>query len=139
MANYRGKWRTNWFPVRDEAAFLAWAASLPISVETQEHTPDGIRRFALFPDPVVEPAGIPTAYFDDNRDIIEMSLPHELAPHLPEDVVAVFEEVGSEKLRYLVGYALAVDHQGRTLSVSLDDLPQKVRRYWHREVSDAAY
>ena len=54
--------------------------------------------------------------------------------------VAILQEVGAEKLRYLVGYAVAVNHRGETLAVSIDEVYGRVRNAgWGEDVSTATY
>lgn len=52
----------------------------------------------------------------------EIDLAAELAAHLPPQEIAVLIETGSEKLRYLVGEAIAVGPAGEIASVSLDSI-----------------
>lgn len=54
--------------------------------------------------------------------------------------MAVLEEVGAEKLRYLIGQALAVNHRGETISVSIDDIYKKIKQVgWSGCVREAIY
>jgi hypothetical protein len=45
-----------------------------------------------------------------------------VAAHPREGSVAVFFEVGAEGLRYLTGYAVAVNSAGRMVRVDLNDI-----------------
>lgn len=136
MANYAGHARSNRFRVRDEAAFLGWVETLPGVVARRE---DGNpERFALLVEDG-DDGGWPNWRHDDGEEE-EIDLHAELAGHLAEGEVAVLEEVGAEKLRYLVGYAVAVNHRGEKLAVSLDDIYEKVRAAgWGPDVSTATY
>lgn len=64
------------------------------------------------------PAGQPT-FYDSVIDLI--------AAHLVPSDVAVYMGVGREKMRYLDGVAVAVDHRGQTVRVSLDDIYDMAR------------
>ena len=55
------------------------------------------------------------------------------------DSVAVLQEVGHEKLRYLVGVALAVNADGEILKVSLDDLYPRIAEEWDLQATPAEY
>lgn len=137
MANYVGYARSNRFRVRDETAFLDRAEALPAVVARRE---DGNpERFALLVEE--EDDGRPNwRYHEETGDEEEMDLHAELAGHLAEGEVAVLQEVGAEKLRYLVGYAVAVNHRGEKLAVSLDDVYERVRAAgWGSDVSTATY
>jgi len=46
----------------------------------------------------------------------------ELADHLADGWVAILMEVGHEQSRYLVGYAVAVNSAGETVTVDLDSI-----------------
>jgi hypothetical protein len=51
-------------------------------------------------------------------------------------------EIGAEKLRYLTGVAIAVNHKGRAAVVSLDDIYRKAARTFRvpeNEISQDAY
>lgn len=134
MANYVGSARSNHFRVRDEATFLSWVETLPGVVARRE----GEDRFVL----LVEDGdgGWPNCRYDDEGEDEEIDLHAELAGYLAEGEVAVLQEVGAEKLRYLVGYAVAVNHRGEKLAVSIYDVYEKVREAgWGPDVSTAAY
>ncbi len=51
-----------------------------------------------------------------------------LAAYLKDDEVAVLMEVGSEKLRYLCGFATAVNSKGETVSISLEHIYELARK-----------
>lgn len=138
MANYVGYARSNCFRVRDEEAFLSWVETLPGVVARRENG-EGERFLLLVED--ADGGGWPHwRYYEDVEDEEEIDLHAELSEHLAEGEVAVLEEVGSEKLRYLVGYAVAVNHKGETLSVSIDGVYQKVHEAgWGDDVSTASY
>lgn len=136
MADYVGYARSNHFRVRDEVSFLYWVGTLPGVVTRRE---DGnAERFALLAEDG-DDGGWPNWRHDYGEEE-EIDLHAELAGHLAEGEVAVLEEVGAEKLRYLVGYAVAVNHRGEKLAVSLDDIYEKVRAAgWGPDVSTATY
>jgi hypothetical protein len=228
MANFVGSARSNYFEVRDEAAFLAWVEELPgVTAYNAEDGSDGRRRFTLLADDsddgtwpswrTVLQAG-PFAYHDDDDDrealeswvaelpkgtrlvggseglylvspeeapwpeeeepglaprlstaplgwLVarsarlrdagetlkaalyahmeyaddEIDVARELSEHLAEGSVAVLEEVGAERLRYLNGWAQAVDHRGEKITVTLDDVYAKAREAGWPEPTRAVY
>lgn len=140
MANYTAVARSNYFEVRDKETFIAWVSTLPGVVAETERSEDGGERFVLLCADG-DCGGWPSfRMYDDGRDDEEIDLPAELAEHLAEGSVAVLEEAGSEKLRYIVGYAIAVNHEGEVLSVSLRDIYGKIEDAgWGRDVSRASY
>jgi hypothetical protein len=48
-----------------------------------------------------------------------------LATHLEEGWVAILQEVGAEKLRYITGFTLAVNHKGETESINIGNIYRK--------------
>lgn len=138
MANYTGSARSNYFRVRDEAAFLAWVETLPGVVARRDD--EDLSRFVLLVEEG-DDGGWPNWLYDEQAESEEeIDLHAELADHLAEGEVAILEEVGAEKLRYLVGYAVAVNHRGEKLAVSIDDIYEKVREAgWGSDISTATY
>jgi hypothetical protein len=59
--------------------------------------------------------------YDQDSDT-EIDLLNEISLHLSTEQVAVLMEAGAEKLRYITGSALAVNHLGRVVEVSLSDI-----------------
>ncbi len=115
MANYYGSCRTNYFRVKDEEAFKAWVEELPGVVAVEEGG-----RFALLEE-YGEGWHEAGEKYDYDVDVID-----DVIPHLAPGEVAVFQEVGAEKLRYLVGYSVAVNDKGEKLWVDIEDIYKKV-------------
>ena len=89
---------------------------------------DGIHRFAINPDDGYD-SGWPTQRFNEETgDDDEVDVPGELAAYLKDGEVAVLIEVGSEKLRYLCGYATAVNSTGKTVNMSLEGIYESARK-----------
>lgn len=137
MANYTATTRSNYFAVKDEAAFTAWCAQR--SLHHWDREEDGQpRRFAISAD-TGDCCGWPMYdWADDGSDTVEIDFPEELAQHLAEGEVAVLIEIGNEKLRYLTGCAVAVDHTGETLVVSLDDIYEEAAKAFGRPLPTSA-
>lgn len=53
-----------------------------------------------------------------------------VASHLADGEVAVFQCIGREKLRYLTGFAVAINSEGEREVIDLDDLYLTVFRKW---------
>lgn len=66
-------------------------------------------------------------YDEQSGEEREVDLVAEISSHLADGEVAILQEVGAEKLRYLTGYSIAVNSLGQTFSVDIDDIYQKVR------------
>lgn len=116
MADYIACFRTHRFPVRDAARFRAWIDTVYGIDFTDEHEEGG--------KPVFEVGGygsIPDLR-DEDDEPSEIDFIAELARHLPEGEQAIITEIGHEKLRYLVGFSVAVDHNGSRIEVNVDDI-----------------
>jgi transcriptional antiterminator Rof (Rho-off) len=61
-------------------------------------------------------------YVENIDDYEEFDFALLLAAHLADGEVAVAMEAGAEKLRYVNGFAFAVNAAGDVRSVSLDDI-----------------
>ncbi len=125
MANYYATARSNYFAVKDETIFRQWAEFVGLKVldpVRQDETADGIRRFVITPDDG-DDNGWPTSrYNEESGEDDDVDVPSELAAYLQDGEVAVLIEVGSEKLRYLCGYATAVNSKGETHCMSLEGI-----------------
>lgn len=64
-----------------------------------------------------------------------------IGAHLVEGSVAVLEEAGAEKLRYLNGSAVAVNHRQEVVSISIADIYDKAKAAFGPEatITDAAH
>ena len=135
MANYYGQTRSNYFQVKSAVKFKAFCKRYDLEVIDQksEKDPD-ITRYGFMVD-----GSIPSGYDNKRGDWIETDFLKELSQHLVKGEVAVVMEVGSEKMRYLVGYACAVNAKGEHIEVSLNDIYRKATEAFGVEPSRAEY
>jgi hypothetical protein len=116
MADWKGKARSNYFEVKDEAAIHAWAETREVTLVLktrdigQRHD---VRTFALFSN--TEDGSWPSYVNDEEIEWI-----NEISDHLPENEIVVLMEVGSEKSCYLTGTSIAFDHRGVESIVKVD-------------------
>ncbi len=135
MANWYGTARTNYFMVKDAAAFKAWVDSLPSCVLIEND--DGA--FGFYVDSE-DSGGFPSERYDEaNDDYVDIDLADELVPHLADGEVAILMEAGAEKARYITGYALAVAWDGRNTSVDLCDIYDKAQTEFGVKPNEARY
>lgn len=132
MANYTADARTNYFRVKDEDAFRKAMEPYDVSVHTRD------QYFCLLADQG-DCNGWPSWIIGPNDEDIEVDLPQIVAPHLCDDSVAVFIEVGAEKLRYLVGHANAVDSTGKECHITLDGIYDLAASCLQGECTQASY
>ena len=136
MANWYGSARSNYFRVKDSDTFLNWANGRGLGVFKNEESRD---LFAIYGGDHTDDGSWPS--YDMEGDT-EIDFVAELAQHLPKGQVAVLMEIGAEKLRYLTGVAIAVNHKGRVVELTLSDIYRKAARSFHvaeSEITQAVY
>ena len=136
MANWYGSARSNYFRVKDADVFSQWARRRGLGVFKSERGPDIL---AIHPGDSTDSGGWPS--YDMEKEE-EFELEAELAQHLAPGQVAILLEVGTEKLRYLTGQAIAVNAKGRVVDVALGEIYRKAARAFRipeGEISRAEY
>lgn len=117
MANYYGNSRSNYFKVKDKEKFKNFLDSM----YDMEYIEDSEGRVGFLVSG--EGGSIPCEIWDENADeYVELDFDRLLAQHLQDGEVAIYQEVGAEKLRYLVGYSIAVNSKGERVAVSINDI-----------------
>ena len=118
MANYYGSARSNYFKVKDPVAFEEALFNVP-DIEIQGSIEKGFCVLVSGGDA----GGWPSMGWDDEtEEEFDIDVPQIVSEHLVDGEVAIFEEAGAEKLRYLVGYAEAINSKGERRAVSLNDI-----------------
>jgi len=117
MANYYATARSNYFKVKDADAFKAWC--LRSSLEVLEGNENLYAIASADPDG----GGWPCQRDDEpGNELEEFDLVDELAGHLAGNCVAILMESGAEKLRYVIGVAIAVNAKGESIQIELEDI-----------------
>jgi hypothetical protein len=132
MATYESVGRTNYFAVRDVPALETLLSDSGIEL-VHEH---GGSRVAL-----IDGEGTDWMLRDDDSDD-ETFLPDVVAAHLAAGQVAVFQRVGREGMRYVVGEAIAVNAAGDRVVLGLDDIYAQAAKQFGVDpasISTAAY
>lgn len=132
MANYYTSARTNYFTVTNEDAFRKWACQFPSAYVIHRKHED-VSQFGFLFD---EDDGVPSHFFDQNDEEQEVDFMAELAAFLPDGVVAILISVGAEKLRYVNGYAMAINNKLESREIGLDRiyaLAAELGQYTHAE------
>jgi hypothetical protein len=108
---------SSYFRVKDEGKFREWAKS----IEDLEVVTDEEGRVGLLSRE--EKGRWPYCIYDEETGEAEdIDLFQDVADRLQEGSVAVFFEAGAESLRYLTGWALAINSQEQTVKINLDDI-----------------
>ncbi len=135
MANFNGTARSNYFKVKDIAAFDAWVESVPGLVSS----PAGDMQMIYSDDP--DEGCFPAYYYDEATDeSIDIDLISDISEHLADGEVCVLMEAGAEKLRYISGWAVAFDNTDKpAVRVSLNDIYDLAKAAFGVIPTDASY
>lgn len=137
MANYYETARTNYFKVKDEVTFRAWVEKHGLELAEEDGT------FAVFPPDDGDGNGFNLIPRDEEGGTIDdadtLDIAEEIAAHLTPDSVAVIMGAGAEKLRYVNGWAVAVNHKGETVSVNLEEIYTKALAAFGIRPTNASY
>lgn len=136
MANYYGHFRSNYFKVKDIEAFKSWCDSVGVdyweksddselvAISSSDQDDYGAipSHESLDPDydSDTPPPGWTEEEFAESQR--EIDFLQELSKHLVEGEIAVVVENGQEKMRYLTGYAAAVNHLGELVEININQI-----------------
>lgn len=134
MADWYGHARSNYFQVRDKDDFIQWAKDIgDLEIIEDEQGRVGLISTDDF-------GGWPRVDWDEAMDdvfgmdiILEM-----LASHLKNGSVAILMEIGSEKMRYLTGRAVAMNSKGESVEISISDIYQAAKHLGD-EITEAMF
>lgn len=129
--------RTNYVLVKDIEAFKA-AIPEDVTIEVTTGAGEQADMVAL----LMENGLWESCYNEDTEEDEPFDAISLLAEHLVEGQVAVFQEVGHDKMRFMVGSAVAVDHTGATVEVCIDDIYAKAAEAFktdRKAITDASY
>lgn len=135
MANFYGTARSNYFRVKDREAFYDWAKNRGLEILENDSDPNLV---GITPREPSDDGCWPSYDPDAPEDNQEIDIVDEVAKHLADGSVAILMQVGSEKLRYLDGWAEAVNAAGDRETVTLRDIYEKSKRLG-TEITQATY
>lgn len=115
MATYSERARSNYFKVKDDNAFI---------IEMDKYEVDIIKKpEGMFCAISRSENGFPSSIYDeDTEQDKDIEFNQILSEHLADGEVCVLMGVGSEKNRYLVGWAMAFNNTGKTVNIGLDEI-----------------
>ena len=122
MANYDECCRGNYVKVKDKEAFRAFLDRFGGAVVAIED--DKGRVGFLAPD------GLPSAYMPDDagNEGEDVDFVDELAGHLADHEVLIVMGTGYEKMRYLVGYAIAINNKKERQEIDLAQIYELAKK-----------
>jgi hypothetical protein len=127
MANYYESARTNYFAVKDEEEFRREIEGVDGITIVEEKDKDTERTmFALLADYEGFPSSKYVQEIGDWEDLylFEGGI---VQKHLAPGWVCVYMGSGSEKLRYITGYAVAFNSDGDVETISLDEIYDRAK------------
>ena len=129
MANYIAFARTNYFKVRDVEAFEKVAGKIEVEIIESGDGDDTLYGLIWLGE-----GGWPNDLYDEDAGEYEpFDLYDEIGAVLAPGEVAIFMEIGYEKMRYLTGYAIAVHSSGEWTRIGLEDIYVQARNQFHLE------
>lgn len=133
MANYIASCRSNYFKVKDLAAFEEDMSQYEVTIVEKD---DLVGILGNDPDGGGWPSYVRN---EETEDYDDVDFPLVVAAHLTEDSIAVFIEAGAEKLRYVCGNAVAFNHKGEAEYISLYNIYDKAEQRFGIRPTPAEY
>lgn len=116
--NLTGRFRSNYFAVKDRAAFEEWCRGLDLRLIVSDDDPNLV---GFLNDG--NEGGIPWTQTDrDEEDDHDIDFIGELGDLLQDNQVAIVIEIVYEGYRYLGGIAYAVNNKGEEKHIDLADI-----------------
>ena len=120
MANYYGYARSNYVRIIDEEGLVKSLEGLSVKVYLSQDNPE---LSCLLCD---NESGWMTARYDEESgEETEFSFEKDVMPFIAEGEVLIVQEIGNEKLRYLVGQSVAFVRKGDTvqsIGIGMDNI-----------------
>jgi hypothetical protein len=112
MADWCGVSRSNYFNVKDEAAFTTFLEQFEATLIRKDD------KVGFYSND--EYGAIPRMWPDDDGEPV--SILDGIAEHLAENSVCIVMESGAEKARYITGQAIAIAWTGERVEISISDI-----------------
>lgn len=128
MANWYGTARSNYVRFNDLDALKNSLAPFG-SISISEGKPN---RYCLLVTDPSDDGGWPSCAYDENDNEVIFDPIKHICPFLHKDDILIMMQAGAEKLRYITGYATAYDHEGKHISIVLDDIYTIAKKKWNR-------
>ena len=127
MANYYAYARSNYFRVNDISKFDEFCKN-----HSFEKIEDKSGRVGFL---VNDEDGMPSSQWDEKtEEYVDADPLEELSPLLKKGEVAVVMQIGWEKMRYLTGWATAIDCNGKTVRSDISDIYKLAKKKFKAKV-----
>ena len=133
MANYYAECRSNYVKAKNPKRFKEFLSEYDVEIiEDSEERIGFISNAEEGIPQLINDEGEHTDTYLDNDE--------RLSRHLAEGEVLVIYEIGREKMRYLIGLAVAVNWDGRVCHISLDDIYSRAEaNFGNKPSTEASY
>lgn len=132
MANYYADCRSNYVKAKNPKRFKDFLSEYDVDI-----IEDSEERIGFISN---AEEGIPSLVTDDGDYQHTIDEDERLPRLLAEGEVLVIYEIGREKMRYLIGYAVAINWDGRVCHVSLDDIYSRAEaNFGNKPSTEASY
>lgn len=140
MANYCCMARSNYFKVKDIEKFKDFCAHCGLEFMSKKITFNERNKKEEMVGFICGENGIPNERLAENDEWIEIDFLEELSHFLEKRQVAIIQEIGWEKMRYLVGSAVAVNDEGEIVSLSIDQIYDMAMKTFNvKNLTDCTY
>jgi len=114
MADYIADCRSNYIKAKNPEKFKEFLSEYDVQI-----IEDNEKRIGFLSN---DHFGIPSLVSDDGDYLGTIDEDKRLPSHLADGEVFVIYEIGREKMRYVKGIAVAINHDGRVIYVDLDEI-----------------
>ncbi len=121
MSDWYGAARSNYFKVKDKKEFKVFCDNWNVELIDNQNEEVGFLSNDSF-------GHLPECRYDAHGNEIESGFIEALSKHLMDGQVAICMEAGAEKLRYITGYAIAINNKGQYREINLDDIYKKAEK-----------
>ena len=130
MADYIADCRSNYVRAKNPKRFKELLMEYDVQIIEDDEERIGFISNADF--------GIPHFVNDEGDYTHTLDEDERVPKHLAEGEVLVIYEIGREKMRFLVGYAVAINWDGRACHVSLDEIYSRAQANFGNKPSTSA-
>jgi len=130
MANYNETARSNYFQVKDLEKFKEWVGHYGNPDVCEGHHGEDGKICLLW-----QMDGYGAYGWDEDGNELEQTFEEGIGEHLVEGSIFIAMGSGYEKMRYVTGWAFAINHKGEMESISIDEIYMMAEQRWGDEVT----
>ena len=136
MSNWNGLGRTNYFRVKDRAAFDEMLEVYGLEPILLSENKDGA--VALSGYGYTDDGDVPS-WVEHPASGEESEFWDVIQPHIADGEVLVYQTAGHEKARYASGSAMAMMNDGQAIHITIDEIYARAKDHFGIDPTQAAY